>query len=849
MIDELSRTCQNELNFKNLDTKVYQKRLKWELKEIEVQNEAEYFLDLYNKKTKCPKNENNLLVLYLLGIVDDFDINSDPVCEYGDSPDIDIDFIEPVRDYLKNEWAYKTFGENNVCNIGTYGTYGIKSALLDMARIYGESRDEALNITKQIQAKDDEGKNTTWEKALELYPDFKNYCESHSEVAEAARRLVHRNKSIGQHAAGLIISSKRLDNFIPLVKRKGTSKFSAWTEGLHDQDLQPMGLIKFDLLVIDNLLQIAKACHLIKKRHGLKSICALEGESDWSDCKAYRNDEKGLELARNGSLKGIFQFDSDGIRSLVKKVKVDRFEDLVAITSLFRPGPMSSLLHLKYAKRKNGEEKYEVHPLMEHILGVTYGCMIYQEQISKILNEIGDIPLSDCKDLIKAISKKKVDHFQKFKDKFVNNATIKLGWKQEEVEKFWRQIELFSEYSFNLAHATCYTYLSSRLLWLKAHHLKEFYTAILSCETLPEKIKDYKTDAHLNKIEVERPDINISKETFDIINDKIYYGLSHIKGIGVEVAQKIVNGQPYSSFIDFLQRFGTDASVLKPLIGLRLFKDSDPATLFKYADYYKKNSKKIEDKQKRFQKSMEKYGLKLKELIPEEHKDYVEFNEENFKKWEELFDKNEVKNGKKYNLWKKLLSLWKARNRSVEKSKAKLCSLTLDQFSAKEYKVVDKIVKDLEDPIQSERLFFGFSWEHRLEKSPDFSGLTFHEFENDNPIARVEIEILKVNLKTSSNKKTKYYQLEVEDVNGEKKKANIWMDDWERWKDELKVGNLLRMKLKAPAQENWPFSLDCPLKHERYKLPKYKKDDFRVVVLEDKKDQMLSNDEILQKYS
>ena len=188
-----------------------------------------------------------------------------------------------VRDYLKNEWAPKTFGEDYVCNIGNYTTFGIKSALIDMARVHGESREEVMAITKNLDAKDDEGKPITWDAALRLDPEFKAYTEKYPSIAQATKKLINRNRGMGVHAGGLIVSRIPLHDLVPLVKRKGNPQASAWVEGLHGQDLQPVGLVKFDLLVISNLLQIARCCETVRINHGVTSICAKPGEPDWSD--------------------------------------------------------------------------------------------------------------------------------------------------------------------------------------------------------------------------------------------------------------------------------------------------------------------------------------------------------------------------------------------------------------------------------------------------------------------------------------------------------------------------------------------------------------------------------------
>lgn len=345
--ESLAEACNLILQTKGLDGDPrYKKRLKWELEEVISRNKSDYFWNLYTNRTRYPQNQNNLLICWLLGIVPDHDIDKDPNCVYGEFPDIDVDYIPIVRDYLKNTWAKNTFGEDYVCNIGNYTRFGIKNALIDMARVHGGNRDEVQALTKNLEPKDDEGKPLTWDAALRLYPDLKAYCEldeNHKRIADAAKKLLHRNRGTGVHAAGLIIANAPLFDLVPLVKKKDTPQASAWVEGLNGQDLGPVGLVKFDLLVIANLLQIARCCDMVKRRHNLDGICNKPGESDWTDIASWRDNPVSLAMANKGDTKGIFQFDSEGIRSMVRAGGVDRFEDLVAYSSLFRPGPLNCL--------------------------------------------------------------------------------------------------------------------------------------------------------------------------------------------------------------------------------------------------------------------------------------------------------------------------------------------------------------------------------------------------------------------------------------------------------------------------------------------------------------------------
>ena len=882
---------------RNLGEK-YRKRLEWELREIDVQGKAEYFLKLFSEKNKC-KNTNNIIVPWLLGICDDFNVDADPKFVQGDMPDIDVDYLSEVRDYLKNKWALETFGEEYVCNISNYTTFGMKSALIDMARVHDNPREEILELTKNLDSKDEDGNVMTWESAMELYPKLKKYCEDHPEATAAAHKLINRNRGMGQHAGGLIISSVPLSDMVPLVKRKDNPQASAWVEGLNGQDLQPVGLVKFDLLVISNLKQISTCCELVKKRKNIKSICANNDDSDWTDVSSWRNDQKSLAMANEGDLKCIFQFDSEGIRRLVKAGGVDRFEDLVAYTALYRPGPLGMLMHERYTKRKKEEEEYTLHPLIEPILGNTYGVMVFQEQIMKILNIVGEIPLRDCEVVRKAISKKKAEAFKKYEIMFIENGQKNLDATQEEVQSLWEQIKSFAEYGFNMSHSVAYTYVSSRLLYLKAHHPQEFYAAVLSCETLSDKIKDYKIEARRHDVEMQKVDINKSKETFSLVGDVIYYGLSNIKGVGEVPAKKIVDNQPYANFEDFLFKFGTDASILKALVGLRCFKDADPITLWKFYEHYKSAVKKIEDKRKRFIDGMENYEEEFSKICVGESRKLTDlvgdnvFDDPEWKKYdideiietekivesttgerrieveyikvkgtddfvevqtERFYKKMLVK--KTYNKLKELKKIWARRQRAIKKfDESKVFDLPkLVDFNSDDHQIDKTFAKELRSVSSCELKYYGFAWEHDLEKSPDFKGYTFQILrEHENCIVPVEIKVLSTKKNKTKNGKD-YISIEAEDAMGEKNRIFFWEEDVFRWEEELKKDNLLRVRLSPPSGGFNGHSLERnlrdPNKRWQQKYPT-KELDFRVIVLknpasDDEKYQ--TDDEVLKQF-
>jgi len=821
----------------------YKKRKRWELIEIDVQDAADYFLDLYDNKKTYEKNVNNLLIPCILGIVDHVNLDEDPSYKMGDFPDVDVDYLPIVRDYLKNEWAPKTFGYDNVCSIGNYGTFGLKSSLIDMTRVHGLDRNEILNITTSMGLKDDDGIELTLDKAIEMYPALKEFCERNPEVEKAVRKILYRNRSMGKHAGGLIICNNRVDNFVPLVRGSDGNPVSAWVEGLSGQDLGPVGLIKFDLLVVDGLYQIALATKFVKERYGLEKICALEGDWDWSDT-TYLNDPKSIEMANNGDLKCIFQYDSEGIRNLAVKGGVDKFDDLVAYVSLYRPSTLLCKMDEEYVNRKKGISQYEIPEILQYALSDTYGVFIYQEQVMQVIHTVGKIPLRDCYQVIKAISKKKLSAFIKYKDKFVENGQITLGKTKQEMEEYWGLIESWAGYGFNRSHATAYSYLSSRQLYLKSHYPIEFYCSSLICKDSDEKKREYITEALNHGVEVSPLDLNKSNENFAIIDEKIYIGFSNIKGIGEDKAKRIVELQPYAGFVDFLDRYGCDATVLRALIPLGIFKEDKPEVLYKFWQKYAEHQKTFKDMQKRFTTSCEKYIDDLYLVLPPQMRKGIKtLNSNVFKVIRDFIELRNIEN--KENVLKSVANVEKKYNAAVERNRKKEqelnekkpCISTFDR----DVKIDDEKVAELLNNIYlAQETYYGFVWDSKVRMSPDYkphrNAARVREL-----IASVgsqswyviNVEIVDVMIKKM--KTGGYFAIvSVIDDNFEKFRVTFWQEDYERFKDELKNGNIISMQVTYAVRNGFAgYTFNSPPKFRRHmEVPKDKLADTRLVVLQ-----------------
>ncbi len=859
----------------------YKERLKREIKEIDAQGEHEYLLKLYDefqeKKLMYPYNENNLLVDFLLRLAPDFDIDKDYDWVQGEFPDIDTDYLKAPREYLKRDWVPRTFGQENTCEISTYSTSGIKSAMLDMARVHNLPSDEIQQITNKITDKDEDGNELEWDQAMEIYPDLKGYCVSHPDVSEAAFLLLERRRNHGIHAGGLIISDKRIDGFVPLevrsVKKETPNGIicSAWTEGLNSQDLGPVGLIKFDMLGVKNIDQTADCCKLIKDRYGIESICARPGDWDWSDI-SYLNDPKCIEMANRADLRCIFQFDGDGMRKLVKRGGVTSFDDLPAYSALYRPGPLGMGMDVRYCRRKkwavnkNAEdgEPFNIHPVMQPSLAKTYGVLVYQEQVMDILRVVGQIPDMHTEKVRKAISKKKVEQFIKYKEMFIENGQRVLNVNEDYVLDLWNQIESFAAYGFNASHAYAYAYISARLLWLKAHYPTEFYTAILMHQADHDKIKNIKLDAKNHGVTVKPVHINKSKANFAISDKDVYFGFSNIKKIGEAVADRIVEQQPYSSFVDFLDRFGTDATPIKALTALGVFEEQhDRLHLRKFSEYYKDQIKKRKDRQKRHEASIEKKHEELRELLLEEVSEddpeftqLCQFTPQAQALWEQKFigiHRTVHKKIKGVNVAKEvpftkfLEDLARKRESSLtnfaEKEKdSEETPLTLDQFNPCKVELVEEEMAILTDELEvdgiktfpkAESEYYGFQWTHRLETSPDYTGRTLDVFLKESEqglvVGMVEVEIKAVRPRTSKNG-VQFYSIDIEDANGTRMVVNVWQDDFTRFQDELKAGHFVKMRVRPPSGGFNTLTFDSVPRQERKKLPP-KEEDIRLLMM------------------
>ncbi len=556
----LLKLCEKGLAEKHLkDNPEVQKRLEHELKIIKHMGFISYFLIVwdfiaYAKSQNIPVGPGRgsaagSLVSYLLGITD-----LNPL-KYGllferflnperlGLPDIDIDFCYERRQEVI-DYVTKKYGQENVAQIITFGTMQARAVIRDVGRVMAIPYAEVDRIAKMIPAELD----MTLKKALESEAELNNLYKNDPQITKlinTALSLEGLNRHASVHAAGVIISDKPLNNYMPVFKTADDQITTGYSMGT----LEKIGLLKVDFLGLRTLTVIDETLKLIKKIRGIK----IDLENLPLD------DRNTYKLLASSHTIGIFQVESSGMRDLLKKLIPERFEDLIALLALYRPGPIGSGMLDDFMKRKHGVVpiKYE-HPKLESILKETYGIMVYQEQIMQIASVLAGFTLAQADILRKAMGKKIPEVMEKERKNFLSGC-IKNGIKESTASKIFDLIEYFSGYGFNKSHSTAYALISYRTAYLKANYPVEFMTALLTSERdNTDKIVEYVNESLRMGLKVQPPDINESEALFKVENEStIRFGLLAIKNVGRGAAESIVEQRQKGKFIsleDLCQR-------------------------------------------------------------------------------------------------------------------------------------------------------------------------------------------------------------------------------------------------------------------------------------------------------
>jgi len=449
-------------------------------------------------------------------------------------PDIDIDFCYERRQEVI-DYVTAKYGQENVAQIITFGTMQARAVTRDVGRVMSIAYADVDRIAKMIPAELD----MSLKKALETTPELNNLYKNDPQITKlinTALSLEGLNRHASVHAAGVIIADKPLNNYMPIFKTGDDQITTGYSMGT----LEKIGLLKVDFLGLRTLTVINETLKLIKKIHGIE--IDLE--------KLPLDDANTYKLLASSHTIGIFQVESSGMRDLLKKLIPERFEDLIALLALYRPGPIGSGMLDDFMTRKHGTNpiRYE-HPKLEPILKETYGIMVYQEQIMQVASVLAGFSLAQADILRKAMGKKIPEVMEKERKNFLNGC-IKNGIKESISSKIFDLIEYFSGYGFNKSHSTAYALISYRTAYLKANYPVEFMTALLTSERdNTDKIVEYVNESVRMGLKVQPPDINESDVLFKVEDEKtIRFGLLAIKNVGRGAAESIVKARGNGKF-------------------------------------------------------------------------------------------------------------------------------------------------------------------------------------------------------------------------------------------------------------------------------------------------------------
>lgn len=593
-IDKLSKEgLQKRLDFLYPDPEeqaqkrpAYDARLEYELGIIKGMKFPGYFLIVqdfinWSKRNGIPVGPGRgsgagSLVAYSLGITDldplKFDLLFERFLnpERVSMPDFDVDFCQFNRDRTI-EYVKRAYGADAVSQIATFGTMGAKAVIRDVGRALDMPYMKTDSLAKLIPQQP--GRNITLKEVLEEVPEFREAVErddEYKELLRLSRPLEGLTRNLGMHAGGVLIAPGKLTDFCPLYNPDGRPEN---TISQYDKkDVENVGLVKFDFLGLTTLSILAKAVEYIDKLHP---------ETKFDLSRIPIDDAQTYKIFQDAKTVAIFQFESEGMRSLLKQAKPDRLEDLVALNALYRPGPMD--LIPSFIARKFGREKVEyLDQRMEPVLKETYGIMVYQEQVMRVAQVVGGYSLGGADLLRRAMGKKNVEEMKRQRAVFVKGAAER-GVKESVATEIFDLMEKFAGYGFNKSHAAAYSYVAYQTAYLKVHHTAAFMAANL-CMVMDDgdKMKTFIDDARANGVDTLMPDINTSEWFFSVPDEThIRFGLGAIKGVSRMVVNDLIKardaGGPFVDIFDFAARVsGLNPKLMEGFIKSGAFDSIDP---------------------------------------------------------------------------------------------------------------------------------------------------------------------------------------------------------------------------------------------------------------------------------
>jgi len=574
-----------ERKFKKLNRDI-EDRFAYEVKVIQEMGYSGYFLivqDFINaaKQKGIPVGPGRgsaagSLVAYSLGITNVNPLEYDLLFERflnparKSMPDIDVDFADDQRsdviEYTKNK-----YGEASVCQIVTFNRLSSKAVIRDVARVLGIPIPKVNSITKYIPSKF--GRVFTIQQALDEVPELKWVKESDEPEIQSlikyAKILEGMNRNIGKHAAGVVITPGDVSNFVPLARAGSDTDI---VTQFNMKELDDAGLLKMDFLGLRTLTIIRDTIDLVKQNRGI--------EVDIDSIPV--DDKKTYELFGKGQTTAVFQFESAPMKEYLKRLKPTSIKDLAAMNALYRPGPMEFIDD--FIARKHGKKEITyLHPVLESILNETYGIIVYQEQVIQLANKVAGMSLAEADLLRRAMGKKDLAAMAEQKKKFVEGS-IKNNIPQKIAEEIFENIDKFANYGFNKSHAVAYSVVAYQTAYLKAHYLEEFLAANLSNEfSNADKVTILLDDARKMHVKVMPPSINNPSVKFNVKDNKIIFGMSAIKNVGVNAVEEIRStheriGRNFTSIYDFTANVDTRIVNKRALEGLVLAGAFDSVT-------------------------------------------------------------------------------------------------------------------------------------------------------------------------------------------------------------------------------------------------------------------------------
>jgi DNA polymerase III subunit alpha len=514
-------------------------------------------------------------------------------------PDIDIDFDEDGRDSVL-KYVVNKYGHDKVAHIITFGSMAAKMAIRDVARVQKLPLPDADRLAKLIP----ERPGVTLAQAYSEVPELARERDSSNKLIaqtlKYAEVLEGSVRQTGVHACGIIIGKDSLDNYIPLCTAKDTDLYATQYDGSH---VESVGLLKMDFLGLKTLSIIRDAVNNIKKSRGI--------DVDIENLPL--DDTKTFELFSNGETTAIFQFESTGMKRYLKDLKPNRFEDLIAMNALYRPGPMEYIP--LFIRRKHGTEKIEYSiPVMEKYLNDTYGITVYQEQVMLLSQELAGFTKGEADSLRKAMGKKKRSLMDELKIKF-QEGCARNGYQEQIVSKIWSDWEAFAQYAFNKSHSTCYALVAFQTGYLKAHYPAEYMSAVLSRNISDiKKITTFMDETRRMGMEVLGPDVNESNVMFTVNKDgNVRFGLGAIKGVGENAVLQLIEEREknglYRDMYDLVERVNLNALNKKNLEAMAVAGAFDCFPAISRAQYFS-----LDTRGSSFIESLIRYGNTAKTI-------------------------------------------------------------------------------------------------------------------------------------------------------------------------------------------------------------------------------------------